>query len=214
MLQLITRIIFFWLVIVSCSNGNDRSNVSPKTGSEDTSVYREAITIQLAGGAYRKRATGYSLIVDSITSHLVSYFQEYNEGGVGVEIAFAENTSYYQQFKELQYIFEVASHEYQMDSLGGAYFYLFELGDLTIDITNQMTVEDVREVTNNRHTANFLLKSKLTDDLNNLLSPYQKQVDHYAIEHPMLIDTSLFIKENYISTPLARIPKKVLDGTI
>lgn len=214
MLHSLITILIGWLTISSCANENNRTVKVPTKTSIDTTIYRKTITKELPGGAYRKRATSYSLIIDKDTSHLECYFEEYNNGKVGFQISFADNKKYATQFIELESLIKAASTEYNMDSLSGAFLYLIETGDLAIDITRQLSDKDIKNVTNNRSTATFLLKSKLTDDLNSLLLSYKKEVQQYAIEHPMLIDSSEIIKYNQIDTPKNKIPKKILDGTI
>jgi hypothetical protein len=209
---------FIFILIICCAalsckeNSNTKknnSNLSTKAKGFDTVCNTDLLKLPF------KELKEYFLIINKDSSKLTCLLRRYLNNQVSMEITFAENKFYKQQFEELKRIFQCASTEFQFDSLKIiSNFYLIETGDLAIEITKQLSAEDKFNVTDNHKTADFLMKSQLTTDLNLLFAAYGLQVKRYAIEHPMLIDSTVFLQVNKRETLHSEVPKKILDGQL
>src|SRR5262245_12424973 len=91
---------------------------------------------------------------------------------------------------------------------------LLTTGDLAIAVTKQLPAELRNKPLTNIDVSKFLLNSKLTEDLNNLLRPYSKRIKRYVVEHAGFLDNSIYFKVNKIETPKSQVPNKILVAQI
>lgn len=209
-------------ILLSCSEYEKPISLALKQTKSDTTIHAEVPTNGICGPATRRKEKDYYLIVNQDTSNVICTLSEskysdsfIKKGDVGMRIYFYDNKSYHRQLIELEKTLQLAAKEFSFDSLKGiATIYLAATGDLAIDITKQMSSYDLKNVNNNRKTAEFLLKSKLSTDLNRLFAPYKKNVKEFAIEHPMLTDSSFVTSNRAIETPQDQIPSRILSGTV
>ena len=219
-LRLITPLLFL-LFLFSCSQNKRPKSFSINQISPDTIIHSEIATNGVCGPSERRKEKVYYLVTNKDTSEPICKISENkydgefaHKGNVGIQIYFDESKSYSQQLLELEKTLQYAAKEFSFDSLKGLTLGLWEAGDLSIVITNQMTSDDIRNVSNNTKTAEFLLRSKLSTDLNRLFAPYKKKVKEFAIEHPGLSDSASVINNTVIETPQDQIPSRILTGSV
>jgi hypothetical protein len=213
---------FIGVCISSHNYGRPNGNYAC-TKDSDTIVISKKITNQLAGGAYRKRATQYQIVIKEDTSSFGVAFTESNkndfenEGCVNIRLGLSNKKSYKSQYFELAKIIEFASKEYNLDSLKSIYFlHLYNTGDLAIKISQLYYTRNYGKNFFEDYTIinQFFLESKITEDLNNLFTPYGLKVMCYNFEHPMLINYSYIFKESIIETDKNEVPSKILDAIL
>lgn len=188
----------------------------------DTIIGSINITDELAGSSYRKRATGYFMVVQNDSSRYMPIFSESkNNGEIKIHPNFQysnETKSYSQRLNELKLILPKAAKEYNLDSLKSMSIgRLLSSGDLAITITeeykakfgntNVVLTEDYDKI------SNFLLESTLVKDLNKLLKPYSKVVSKVDIEKVFFTDKKGLFGYSKILRDTTNIPDKILDFT-
>ena len=201
---------------ISCSEQTNNSDNQSNEGSQthDTIVGSNDVIHEIAGSSYMNRATAYYVVYNHDTSLLKCYFSESkSDKTVLLSIYFQESLSYRQQYSELDKIIPFAGKEYNLDSLTTIFIgRLIGAGDLAIDISNQFKGENISiEMSNYDNIAGFLLNTKLTDDVNNLLSGYSKKVAKISPEKVMIINGSDIFRYSRIETDTAKIPDEILD---
>jgi hypothetical protein len=156
----------------------------------------------------------YFLVYNNGTSTLRCHFSQ-NSKGVEVNIYDDNDLSYREEKSELKLILREASKDFRLDLLNKIWDVpLIVTGDLAISITKQLPSEYLGKSLNNFDVGKFLLTSKLTDDLNELLMPYGKKIQKYIVEKAGFIDSSIILKNNKIETPKSEIPAKILDAQV
>jgi len=214
----IVLIFAFLLLVVACNEPKtiaNQNNTQPTVESIDTIVGKRIITNEIAGANYRKRATGYYLIVNNDTSDFVSIFSESNEGKVSISFFLDKGTKIHaQRITELKAILPTASTEFDLDSLSSIDMgRLISHGDLTIEITNQylQKFEVKKPLQDYQTTAAFLKESKLADDFNTLLQPYSILVSGVSIEKLFFTSSSSIYSNCKIETDSSAVPEEVMD---
>ena len=159
-------IVVLALIVITCNEPKtiaNQNNTQPTAETIDTIVGKRMITNEIAGANYRKRATGYYLIVNNDTSDFVSIFSESNEGKVSISFFLDKGTkTHAQRMTELKAILPTASTEFNLDSLSSIDMgRLISHGDLIIEITNQylQKFEVKNPLQDYKTTAAFLKES-------------------------------------------------------
>ena len=211
-------------VFGTCSNQSESKtkieDIKQTKLISDTIIGKKSITHEIAGSAYRKRATGYFVIVNNDTSDFVPIFTESkddNNIGINLNLPYAKHTkTFKQRLKELKLILPFASKEFNFDSIKSMSIgRLILTGDLAIDITKQYKqkfgdIEKIRTEDYQR-ISEFLLESKLTTDLNELFKPYLISVEKIGIEKVIFTSNSELLNYSKLDTDSTEIPEKILD---
>jgi hypothetical protein len=203
-----TTVIFLTLIVItSCS---DNTSQTTKLALSDTTVRK----IIVAKNNDKIGEAIYFLVYSNDTSTQRCYFsQDSNE--VAINIYDDNDLSYREEKNELKLILREASKDFRLDLLNKIWDVpLIATGDLAITITKQLPSEYLERSLSNFDVANFLLTSKLTDDLNELLMPYGKKIQKCIVEKAGFIDSSVILKNNKIETPKSEIPSKILDAQV
>jgi len=217
-------IIFSLIIFCSCSNkngqkGNEKTKIKIDQNTQ-TTIGKKNITNEIAGSAYRKRATGYFVISKSDTSGFMPIFYESQDNGkigINLNLPYSNNTeTYNQRLSEIKLILPKAFEEYNPDSLNGLSIgRLILTGDLAIEITNDYKSKfgDNENIltTDYKGVSDFLLESKLTKDLNKLFEPYSIVVEKVSIEKAFFTSKDELIKFSSLTQDTSMIPNKVLD---
>ena len=191
---------------------------------QDTLVISKPITDELAGSAYRKRATQYQIVTQFDTSKFAIIISESNkndfdhEGSVYLYFRFDEKKSFREQKAELNMLIEKASEEYKFDSLKNIYFLdLVSLGDLNIDISRELeNNKNQKLILKNYWKLNdFLLESSLSKEMNDIFKKYKLTVKQFTIEH-FSYSPAFEILSRYgkIETKRIDFPAKIMIGTM
>jgi len=216
------------LAIYSCSSQigqkQESDNKKLNVESADTLIEKNNITNEIAGSAYRNRATGYFMIVNKDSSDFMPIFSEYKDNGnVGLNLNLPyskSNMTYYQRLNELELILPVAALDYNFDSLKSISFgRLILSGDLAIQLTKEYREKfgekELIATADYKEISEFLLaESTLTKDLNKLLKPYSKSVSRVGIEKAFFTKKEELLKYSKISVDTTVIPEKILDFMI
>jgi len=214
---LLTSLIYF-----SCGLPSTKKDL--ETTKNDTIVISKKITDEISGSAYRKRATKFQLVNQLDTSNFSIIISESNnneydnEGVVYLEIEFDKDKNYKQQKQELKKILIEASKHYKLDSLKSIYsIWLPSLGDLNVKVSkeleNKNQLESIPE--NYNKPCDFLLKSSLTQEINDIFKDYKLTVKGYGIEHFGYYSTGNVIKEySKIETKIYDFPRNVITGDL
>ena len=211
-------------VFYACSNQTESKtqieDVKQSKTISDTIIGKKGITHEIAGSAYRKRATGYFVIVNNDTSDFMPIFSESKDDhmiGIDLNLPYARHTkTFVQRISELKLILPFASKEFNFDSLKSISIgRLILTGDLAIDITKQyrkkfgdserIRTEDYQKI------SDFLLESKLTSDLNELFKPFLISVEKIRIEKVFFTTKSELLNYNKLDKNTTEIPVKILD---
>jgi hypothetical protein len=184
----------------------------------DTIVGSKTITDEIAGSAYRKRATGYFVIIGKDTSDYTCILTESKDGGkvsIDLNIPYSKaEIPYRKRLEELKTILPKAATDYNFDSLASISLgRLILSGDLAIDITKQyrQTFGTSNKLKDYKTVEQFLLKSKLSTDLDNLFKEYSISVDNVSIEKLFLTSRKELYWASKIETDTTNIPDRILD---
>lgn len=207
---MVVLVVFFYKV-----QGNNSFASGKIMSPADTIIGSKVITNEIPGGAYRKRAKSYFLIINNDTSRFDCICTEAKEGQqVDMIISHGEGTmTYRQRMAELKKIIPAAAKDFNLDSLNSVEIgRLAGNGDLAIDITNEyrqkMPTGD--RITNNK-LSQFLKGSKLGADFNEIFKPYSLKVDYISLEEWGFIPKRVLYLESKIETSPAKVPEKILD---
>lgn len=210
------------LQLIGCQRSSHEMAGSEITVPTDQgiSVGRQEVFDEIAGSAYRKRATKYFVIIDKDTSSYMPIFAESREDGVvGLNLNIrnsSKSRSYGDWMEELAKILPQATQEYDFDSLKSIYVgRLVATGDLAIEVTRQYHetfngYDDIR-TTDYPRISDFLVESKLAEDFNKLFRPYGISVARISVEKVFFTTSESFSAYGKIETDSAMIPAKILD---
>jgi len=221
-----TLLLFAGIFICACNpvNNNKKEAEAHKINQAtiaDTIVGHKEITDEIAGSAYRKRATAFFVVIGEDTSTFKPIFLESkNDGRVGIDLnlKYASNTnSHAQRLAELRLILPHAFEHYNPDLLKGiSVGRLILTGDLAIAVTQQfhqkygvhksITKQDYDDI------ANFLLHSKLADDFNKLFDTYSITVNNIWVEKVFLSPKQSLLRNSRVTTDTSEVPSYVLDA--
>lgn len=192
--------------------------------SKNTVVISKPITNEIAGSAYRKRATQYQLANQFDTSKFAIIISESNkndfdhEGSVHLEIHFDKNKNFREQKVELNMLLEKASEEYKFDSLKSIYsLWLPSLGDLDIIISKELeNNNDIKLIQEDYWKLNaFLLTSSLSKEINDIFKKYNLTVKQFSIEHfSYFARPETLIRYSKIETNPNDFPTKIMEGAM
>jgi len=211
-----------FLIVIGCQKRGQETTVfeNAELTNQDITIGQQQVTDEIAGSAYRKRATKYFVIADNDTSSYSPVFTENNDGGIvgmDLNIRYPDNSKSYNEWMgELEKILPRAAQDYNLDSLKVIFVgRLIETGDLAIEVTLQY--HDTFKGYDNIRTADyqrvsdFLLTSKLTDNFNKLFEPYAISVEEIGVEKVFFTTPKNFEHYSKIETDSARIPTQILD---
>ena len=217
-------IFLLFVVFYSCSNQNEqKKKIENEIKIEkfpDTIIGKKNITDELAGSAFRKRATQYFVVVKKDTSRFMPIFSKLKNNGkieISQRLPYSNETeTYFQRLSELKLILPEAAKEFNLDSLSHMSIgRLILSGDLAIAITkeykNKFGEKEVITTADYSEISKFLLESKLTKDLNKLFEPYSKSVEKVGIEKVFFTTRDNLLKCSRVSKDTADIPNKILD---
>lgn len=209
-------IYIIFLILLACQ-AKEKVSSDPQILEPDTVIVKIDLNEELAGSAYRKRATGYFLMVDDDSSLYVPAFAESKEGRVSLMLGLYPLLTYQEQLEQLRALLPSAVKEYNFDSLGGVYVgRLVQTGDLAIDITNEYLDEfggyGSTATSEYSDIANFLSRSKLGRDMNSLFAPYGLEVVGASVEKVFFTELHESIKIDSARHKGTKIPEQILDG--
>jgi len=216
------NILTLCLIVVGCQKSSQETvgfeNTDPT--DQEITIGRQQVINEIAGAAYRQRATKYFVIVGKDTSSYSPVFTEANDGGIvsmDLNIRHADKSKSYDEWmKELTQILPQAAIDYNLDSLNGIFVgRLIETGDLAIEVTKQyhdtFKMYDNIQTADYQRVSDFLLTSKLTDDFNKLFEPYVISVEEIGVEKVFFTTPKSFEGYSKIETDSTNIPTKILD---
>jgi hypothetical protein len=208
------------LLLTACSNGGqvNSTTTTEKTNlTNDTVIGSKTIT-EIAGSAYRKRATGYFVINGKDTSNFTCVFVELKDSGkvvIDLNIPYPKDgVTYRQRMSELQKILPVAKKDFNFDSLRSIYLgRLVQNGDVAIEITEQYIDKfgQPKKITDYRKVETFLKESQLGKDFNKILCPYSIAVESISSEKLQFFSKKELYFMSKIETDTTKIPEKILD---
>ncbi|HNP19455.1 MAG TPA: hypothetical protein PKL31_13540 [Fulvivirga sp.] len=205
------------IFLISCGSKNENSNSkSTDAYQADTVIGSKAITNELAGSVYRKRATAYFVIIDRDTSSFWPTFIETNEGRITIIIRLRPEYTYQQQLNSIALILPHAAKSYNLDSLSSLSLgRLYTSGDLAIELTNQyvQTFGEKPGIPTSEYDdiSNFLLNSKLAHDFDKLFERYNSHVSKIGVEKVFFTDRDYLYQVSKIETDTSNTSKKILD---
>lgn len=211
------------LLTLSCERTTSDANRNvdkDQVLTQETTVGHIPITDEIAGSAYRKRATKYFVVAGKDTSNYRPIFIESKEGAavrLDLRTRYSGKPRPYQELlKELEIIFLEARKDYNLDSLKGISIgRLVHTGDLAIDITRQYyaTFEQKDGIPTNDYPkiADFLLKSKLGSQFNNFLNKFEMEIDKISVEKVYFTTIESVKSSPNIRSDTTSLPDKILD---
>lgn len=221
MKQLFMSLLLLTLLTFSCSDGTHKPQnaIERLPNKVDTLIGSKKITNEIAGAAFRKRAESYFLVINRDTSDFQPVFVEFNEGNkVGISLSYNKGTlSYRQRLIELKRILPVAAKDFNLDSLRSITLgRLILSGDLAIEITNQYRDKfgQNNRISNYGKVSQFLLESKLTTDMDDLLKPYSISVGNIDTEHMFFTTKQDLYLSSKIESDSLVVPDKIFDCMI
>lgn len=213
------------VVLTSCTNKTRKETLpqDEKKITSDTLIGEVKITNEIAGSAYRNRATGYFVIIEKDTSNYVPVFTESKENGsisIIQNLSYSKkNRTYVQRLNEFKLILQRAEQDYNFDSLTDMSLgRLILSGDLAVILTKEFknTFVDKKQIatTEYQEISNFLLESTLTRDLNIVFKPYQKAVKKIRIEKVFFASKKELMRYSNTTIDTSQIPENILDFMI
>lgn len=224
------QVIYFISIflIAACSSehkseGNKKNSdsldlVTQSINNVDTLVGSKPITEEIAGSAFRKRATAYFIITGIDTSDFVCVLMEAKENGtVQMELtprrAKDDSKTYKQRLFELKKILPFAAKDYKFDSINNVFLgSLISHGDLAIDVTKHYIKKygSSTKITDYKKIESFLLTSKLAIDINELFKPYNLSVKKVGVEKAFFMDKKDLYLLSKIEYDTTAVPDKIL----
>lgn len=209
------QILALLLLSTSCIP-HEQSNTASQTIELDTLVAKIDMNDILSGSAYRKRATGYYLIINGDSSIYLPTLTESKEGKLSLMLGLQPKHTYQQQLDQLALILPYAAKEYNFDSLNGIYVgRLVQTGNLVIDITNEYLDTfggyGSTATTEYNKIADFLAQSRLGQDINELLRPYALEVKSASVEKVFFTGYHPSVKLDSTRYKNQKLPKRLLD---
>jgi hypothetical protein len=207
-------------LFLSCAN-HDRNKPTAASNLPvgDTVVGKKTITGELAGSAYRKRATAYFIISGSDTSDYSVFFTENKDDGkvsiiTQYDLYNKKGKLYSTRREEFKRILPVAGKEYNLDSLTGIEIgRLISTGDLDVEISKELLTKfgDHYKISNYREISDFLLNSSLTRDINDLFAPFSVVIKQVIVEKVFFTDKKDLYISSLVKTDSSEIPPRLLD---
>ncbi|MDW3208421.1 MAG: hypothetical protein R8N23_01040 [Reichenbachiella sp.] len=192
--------------------------------SESSPVETESIILrfnvneELAGSAYREKATGYLMVLDGdSTLFFPAFTKSKKEGRVNLILGLHPSLTYHEQMKHLKTILPYASKDYNFDSLSGVFVgRLVQTGDLAIQVTNEY-LNDFGGYTSTATSeydtiASFLAASQLGRDFDQIFAPYDMAVTGTSVEK--VFYTELYESIKIDSALHSQWPEKILDAMV
>jgi len=220
-MKALTFALLFLTILSACSNDKEqKQQVSKIKEVISPIVGRKNITNEIAGSAYRKRATAYFVISENDTSRFTPIFYESKVNGqVNIDLhqAYSHPTkTYLKQLNELKLILPEASKDYNFDSLTNLYLgRLISTGDLAVSITEayrqKFGEQENTSTSDYAEISDFLLKSRLGKDLNEIFKPYNTTVESVDVEKVFFSEKKYLTNYNTLSRDTASIPNRILD---
>ncbi|WP_422360999.1 hypothetical protein [Reichenbachiella sp.] len=211
-----TRYLFAVFIFLTSCQSKESKQTQSTASQSDTIVLRFDVNEELAGSAYREKATGYLLVVNQdSTLYFPAFTKSKKDGRVGLILGLHPSLTYAEQMQQLQVILPYAARDYNFDSLSGVYVgRLSQTGDLAIQVTNEYLDNFggyVSTATTAYDTiASFLATSQLGRDFNKLFAPYDVSVVGASVEK--VFYTEIYGPIKIDSAQHAQFPEKVLDA--
>jgi hypothetical protein len=173
------------------------------------------------GSEYRPRAISYCVIMGNDTSNYTCVFTQLKTRKVNIRSNISPRKramTYKQRLKELKLIFAKASKDFNFDSLQYISLgRLVESGDLAIDITKEYkqkygTFKNL--FIDYNKFADFLTKSKLGRDLEDILKPYSTSIASISVEKLLFTTKEELYSTSEIETDKTQVPEEILDCQI
>lgn len=210
------KLVYFLPLIFWACQPKQTSTTPATTEAPDTVILRINLNQELAGSAYRNRATGYLMVINGDSAYFSPAFTESNKGKVNLLLGLYPLQTYAEQMTQLQAILPTAAEDYNFDSLSSVYMgRLVHTGDLAIAVTNEyLTAFDgygSTATTEYRKIEHFLTTSKLGRDLNVILEPYGLHVTEASVEKVFFTEMPA---QTIDSTLHATWPARILDASV
>jgi hypothetical protein len=219
-MRFIINIGLLLFLLTACTNGGkvNSAATNEKTNlTNDTLIGSKTIT-DIAGAAYRKRATGYFVINGKDTSDFTCIFVELKDSGkvvIDLNIPYPKDgVNYRQRMSELQKILPVAKKDFDFDSLRSIYLgRLVQNGDVAIEITKQYMNKfgQQKKITDYRKVESFLKESQLGKDFNKIFNQYSFTVESVSSEKLFFTSKRELYQLSKIETDTTKVPEKILD---
>ena len=217
------RIIYFWIaiILISCSNSPKMEHEKSQTDLTQRKILigEKEIRDEIAGSAYRKRATGYFVINEVDTSFFMPIFAESNrDSSISLSLNLPydkHDLSYSDRLSELDLIFKEASKDFDFDSfkyIGIGRLIL--LGDMAITLTdsfNNLYDKDGIGTEDYQLICDFLETSQLAKDFNRLFDNYNMEVGSISIEKAFFTSKKELITYAKFDSDTSKIPEMILD---
>lgn len=211
------------VLTLSCEQTTrDTSKNIDKALIQDTVVGHAPITDEIAGSAYRKRATEYFVIIDKDTSDYRPIFTESKEdGALGLDLRTrhaGKPRPYQELLNELGIIFPEAAKDYNLDSLKRISIgRLVNTGDFVVDIARQYYANFEQDngipTADYPRISSFLLKSKLASEFNTVLNQYRMEIDKISVEKVYFTTFESVRNSSKVEKDTTNLPRKILDCT-
>lgn len=217
------KILFVFACIIistlSCTIYTKKKAEAVKEAKSLIFVGSKEITNEIAGSAYRKRATQY-FIVNEVDTSSFKPIVILSNSDASVRIRFdigyrVNDLSYADRLSQLKTILKKASQDYNLDSL--KYVGIGRLvlhGDMTaalsasyIDLYGDkgISVKEYGKV------CAFLSASQLSIDLNNIFTAYNIEIESYSIEKAFFTSRKVLKTYSKLDNDTINIPEKILD---
>lgn len=214
------KIIFaLLLVAMACQSKDKPTTLTESLPMEpDTLVLRFDVNEELAGSAYREKATGYLMIVDGdSTLFFPAFTKAKKDGHINLILGLHPSLTFYDQMSQLNTILPYAAQDYNFDSLTGLFVgRMVQTGDLAIQVTNEYldTFGGYASTATSEYDtiASFLMTSRLGREFNQLFNPYKLKVRGTSVEKVFYTELPKAFKID--STLHTGFPEKVLDAMV
>ena len=207
------------LVAMACQSKDKPTTLTESLPKEpDTLVLRFDVNEELAGSAYRNKATGYLLVVDQdSTLFFPAFTKAKNDGRVNLILGLHPSLTFGEQMNQLQTILPYAAKDYNFDSLSSIYVgRLVQTGDLAIRVTGEYldAFDGYGSTATSEYDtiASFLVTSQLGRDFNQLFAPYDLNVIGTSVEKVFFTSLNKSIKID--SSLHIDYPEKILDAMV
>jgi hypothetical protein len=185
----------------------------------DTSIGKKDLTTEIAGSAFRKRATGYFLVIGKDTSdYMVVFSENKDDGKVMIDARYDRYNKKGKLFKtrltEFKKILRLAQQNYNLDSLSGIGIgRLVSTGDLAVEISKKFSAKygDDYEISDYKPITDFLFESDLRECIDTLFEPYSVLVKRIGVEKVFFTSKRELYFSSLVEADSSEIPARILD---
>jgi len=214
------NIFYFLSIFIFITCGKEKIENSNIENVRDSIVVKKKIPLDFNNKILFKKTISYTLVLGKDTSDFqifVSQAKKNQDISIYTVYNLKKEKSeklYVQRLKELKYLLKVVNNDFNLNYLSSLYLgRLIYNGDIALTIMKLYNVKFGKNsnVLSPDKISDLILESKLTDDINSILSQYSKKISDVGLEKITFVPKEELISSSLLSKESKYIPSRVLD---